>query len=84
MVAGSGNNLDYGQLSWQVKTVTPGVPVQDRERPGEAEAHRADVGVGRGSEGRAAAAKDLGPREELRVDLESDDRLVRRHGYALS
>ena len=30
MIADSGNNLDYGQLSWQVKTTTPGGPIQDR------------------------------------------------------
>src|SRR6185312_5410279 len=59
------------------------VAVEDRERAGQAEAHRAHVRVGRRAEFGRATAEDLGPREELRVDLQPDDRLVAaRHGEA--
>ena len=43
--------------------------------PGQAEAHRADVGVGLVAEGVAAAAEQLGGGGQLAVDLEPDDRL---------
>src|SRR5262249_6591719 len=51
------------------------LPVEDGERPREAEAYGADVGVRRRAEGGPARAEDLRAREELRVDLEADDRL---------
>jgi hypothetical protein len=53
-----------------------GALVENGERSGEAEADRADVGVGRSAEFVGAAAEGLGLGEELDVDLETDDRLV--------
>ena len=50
--------------------------VHHRQRAGQPEAHRADVGVGGGAELGAAAAEDLGRGAQLRVDLEADDGLV--------
>ena len=49
--------------------------VDDRQHPGHALANRACLVVGRRAEGRGAAAEHLRAREELRVDLEPDDRL---------
>ncbi len=54
-----------------------GAPVDDRERAGESEAHRADVRVRRRAVvcGRARAEHlRCGP--QLAVDLDPDDRLV--------
>ncbi len=52
-----------------------GAHVEHGERAGQAEAHRADVGVGLVAEGVAAPAEQLGLGVELAVDLEPDDRL---------
>ena len=49
--------------------------VEDRQGARQAQADGADVGVGPAAEGGRAAAEDLGPREELGVDLEADDGL---------
>ena len=54
------------------------LPVQHRQRAGQAEAHRADVGVRRIAEVRGAAAEDLRLGQQLDVDFEPDDRLVLR------
>src|SRR5262249_36775171 len=59
--------------------------VQYRQRAGQAEAHRAHVGIGRVAEPRGAAAEDLGAREQLHVHLQADHRLVAGgHGLGLS
>ena len=57
-----------------------GAAVQDRQRPGQPEADGTERGVRLGAEPRAAAAEDLGGGQQLRVDLEADDRLKRWHG----
>jgi hypothetical protein len=49
--------------------------IDDRQRSGQTEARRADVGVGRVAERQLAAAEHLRPRLELNVDLQADDRL---------
>src|SRR5690606_29031659 len=49
--------------------------VEHRERPGEAEAHRTDVGVRFGAELVAAPAEQLARRAQLAVHLEADDDL---------
>ena len=49
--------------------------VEDGKRPGQPQAHRADVGVGLGSELVDAGAEELGIGGQLDVDLEPDDRL---------
>jgi hypothetical protein len=54
--------------------------VQDRQRPGQTQADRTDVGVRRRAEPRTAGAEDLGRREELRVNLETDDRFIHGQG----
>ena len=54
------------------------LPVEHRQRAGQPEAHRADVGVRRIAEVGGAAAEDLGLGQQLDVDFESDDRLVLR------
>ncbi len=46
MIASSGNNLDSGQLSWQVKTTTPGGPIQDRYDTGMSRAATMFLGMG--------------------------------------
>ena len=54
--------------------------IEDRQRARETETDRTDVRVGRSAERRAAAAEDLRGGQEVRVDLQPDDRLVRaRH-----
>src|ERR1041385_2358015 len=58
--------------------------VRDREGAREAEADRADIGVGRGAERRRAAAKHLGHRAQLHVRLEPDDGLPGAGHYASS
>ena len=54
-------------------------PVEHRQRPRQPEADRAQRGVGLGAEARGAAAEDLGRGQQLRVDLEADDRLKVGH-----
>ena len=49
--------------------------VEHRQAAGQAEAHRADVGVGLVAEAVGAAAEDLGGRGQLGVDLEAHDDL---------
>ena len=56
-----------------------GSAVQHRQRAGQAEADRADVRVRRRAERASAAAEDLGGGQQLRVDLEPDDRFERWH-----
>ena len=59
-----------------------GAAVQDGQGARHAEAHRADVGVGRRSKRSAAAAEDLRRREQLAMNLKADDRLERvGHGF---
>ena len=53
-----------------------GLGVEHRQRAGQPEADRADVGVGRGAEVVGAAAEGLGGGQQLHVDFESDDGLV--------
>ena len=55
--------------------------VQRGQHAGQPEADRADVGVGRAAERGRAAAEDLGPGEELGVDLEPDDHLEVGDGH---
>ena len=54
----------------------PRPPVENRQRAGHAQAHRADVGVGGVPEAGGAAAEDLRFGEELAVHFEADDRFV--------
>jgi len=53
-----------------------GTFVQDGESAGQAEAHRADVGIWRVAEAGRAPAENFCPYEELDVDFEADDGLV--------
>ena len=53
-----------------------GLGVEHRQRAGQAQADRADVGVGRRAEMIGATAEGLGSGEQLHVDFESDDGLV--------
>ena len=50
-------------------------PVEHRERAGQAQADRADIGVGLGAEAVSAAAEELGGGTQLGVHLEADHRL---------
>ena len=50
--------------------------VQHRQRAGQSQAYRTDIGVRRIAKAGRAAAEDLGLRQQLDVDFESDDRLV--------
>ena len=54
--------------------------IEHRQRARVPETHRADVRVRRRAEGGRTAAEDLGRRQQLRMNLETDDRLIRRHG----
>ena len=54
-----------------------GAPVQDRQRARQAETHGTDMRVGGRAEARAAAAEELALCLQLRVNLETDDGLVR-------
>jgi hypothetical protein len=60
-----------------------GAAVQDRERPGQPEAHGTERGIRLGAEPGGAAAEDLGGGQQLRVDLEADNRFKRWHGDRL-
>ena len=53
--------------------IIDGPAVQHRERAGQPDAHRADVGVGPGAERGGTAAENLGLGEQLGVNLEADD-----------
>ena len=53
-----------------------GLRVQHRQRAGQPQAHRADVGVGRRAKVVGATAEGLGGGEQLHVDFESDHGLV--------
>ncbi len=53
-----------------------GLGVEHRQRAGQPQAHRADVGVGRRAETVGATAEGLGRGEQLHVDFEPDDGLV--------
>src|SRR6185312_9880791 len=55
-----------------------GLGVEHGERPGQAEADRADIGVGLVAEGVAASAEELGGRRQLAMDLETDHHLPGR------
>ncbi len=57
-----------------------GPSVQDRQRSWKAQTDGARVRVRRIAEGRLARAEQLGPRQQLRVDFESDDGFVNFHG----
>ena len=67
---------------WQLSAVAASTANSTARRfstgnaPGQAQAHRADVGVRRIAEAGRAAAENLGARQELDVDFQSDDRLV--------
>ena len=54
-------------------------PVHHRQRAGQAQADRADLGVGFGAEGGRAGAEHLGPGAQLHVGLQADHRLVALH-----
>ncbi len=54
-------------------------PGRHRQRPGQAQAGRAGLGVGLAAEGGRAAAEQLGPGAQLDVGLQADGRLVARH-----
>ena len=58
-----------------------GPAVQDRQCARQPEADGTQLRVGLGAEAGAAAAENLGGRQELRVDLQADDRLKRGHGW---
>ena len=53
-----------------------GLGVEHRQRAGQPQADRADVGVRRRAEVIGATAEGLGGGEQLHVDFESDDGLV--------
>ena len=53
-----------------------GLGVEHGQRAGQAEADRADIGIGRGAEVVGAAAEGLGRGEQLDVHFEPDDGLV--------
>src|SRR5262249_28721172 len=54
-------------------------PVRHGQRPGQAQAHRAEVGVGLAAERGRAAAEQLGPGAQLDVRLQADQRIVPGH-----
>ena len=58
-----------------------GLRVQHRQSAGQAQAHRADIGVGSRAELIGATAEGLGRGEQLHVDLEADDWLVFGHDF---
>ena len=58
-----------------------GLLIQHRQRAGQSQADRADVGVGRRAEMIGATAEGLGRGEQLHVDLEADDGLVFGHDF---
>ena len=57
-----------------------GAAVQDRQRARQPEADGTERGVRLGAEPGGAAAEDLGGGQQLRVNLEADDRFERWHG----
>jgi hypothetical protein len=57
-----------------------GAAIQHRQRPRQAQAHRAQRGIGRRAEASGTPAEDLGGGQQLRVNLEADDRLKVGHG----
>ena len=59
-----------------------GAPVEHRQRARKPEADRTGVDVGRRAKLRAAAAEQFARRLQLRMDLETDDRLKRHHAIA--
>ena len=61
-----------------------GAPVQHGQRPGQPETHRAHMGVWRVPESRSAAAENLGPGQQLGMNLEANDGLERRHSWITS
>ena len=63
---------------WTARALTTG------SAPGQPQAHRAGVGVGRIAERQLAAAEHLRPRLELDVDLQPDDGLVARRRVRLA
>ncbi len=67
-LAADGQGGERGELD--------GLPVQNRQRAGQPQADRADVGVGRRAKMIGATAKSLGRGEQLDVDFESNDGLV--------
>ena len=58
-----------------------GPAVQHRKCARQADADGTQLRVGLGPEPRAAAAENLGGRQEVRMDLQADDRLKRGHGW---
>ena len=58
--------------------------VEHRQRAGQAQADRADVGVGRRAEAGGAAAENLGGGGELDVHFEADHRLIARDEFRRS
>ncbi len=58
-----------------------GTFVQNGESSGQAEAHRADVGVRRIAETRGAPTEDFCACEQLDVDFQADDGLVFRQNF---
>ena len=61
-----------------------GFAVQHRQRPRQPQANGAHLRVRRGAEGSGAAAECLRSREELRVHLQADDRLVDHGAFGLA
>ena len=76
--AGEAGMVVYGAVQGERGTYGHfnGALVEHGQSTGEAEADRADVGVGRIAKAGGAAAEDFCAREELDVDLEADDGLV--------
>jgi hypothetical protein len=52
-----------------------GAAIQDRQRPGHAQADRTNVGIGPISEFRAATAEDFGVCQQAGMYFQADDRL---------
>src|SRR5438093_80635 len=59
--------------------VVNGGAVENRQRAGQTETDRTDVGVGRRAESGTTSTKDLGGGQELGVDLETDNRFKLAH-----
>src|SRR5262249_24528264 len=58
-----------------------GGAIEDRQRPGQADAHGADMSIGLAAERAAAAAEDFRRGQQLSVNLEADDRLKFHGGH---
>ena len=65
-----GHGRKYGKLNH--------FAIEHRQRSRQSQAHRTNAGVRRSTEAGRAGTKNLGRREELNVDFQSNDRLIFR------